>query len=174
MTMSAATTQGMTLIETMVAMVIVALLAAAIGGASGVILGTEREADESSVATELGMALLEEITALPFDDPAGSASLGPDLGEWGPPTDRSLFDDVDDYTVWDGSYPLQQKDGTAIDLPGYTRDVTIQYVGSGLATMSMTPTDYKQITVRVYKQGTLVGTFGSVRVEGGRYVDFDG
>jgi len=167
---------GMTLIETLIATALVTLLAGALGSAGHVILSGLRESDRLWEATELGMALLEEIASLPFDDPqTGEGGLGPEEGEWTADQTRALFDDVDDYTVWTYGQPLQAKDGTRIDAPGYLRAVAIDYVASddfGLA--SMAATDHKRIVVSVYCGGELLETFSTVRTQGGRDVDFDG
>lgn len=168
--------RGLTLVETLAAMLIMALLALAVASGAKVILGTDREAACSWRATELGLALLEEVTAMPFDDPqTSSPSLAPDFSEWIPLGDRVLFDDVDDYTIWNGSQGLQQKDGTPIDLPAYTRSVSVVYVDpDDFSIISLQPTDYKRITVSVLEHGQLVRSFVTVRVQGGRHVDCDG
>ncbi|MCK4305112.1 MAG: prepilin-type N-terminal cleavage/methylation domain-containing protein [Candidatus Eisenbacteria sp.] len=168
--------RGLTLVETLIATLIMALLASATMSAGRVVLVMERGAEDSWRAAELGLGLLEEVATLPFNDPqSGGTSIGPELGEWVPPGNRALFDDVDDYSVWNGSQTLQQKDGTAINLPGYTRAVSISYVTAGdFSAVSLLPTDYKSITVSVFEKGDLVETFTTVRVEGGRDVDFDG
>jgi hypothetical protein len=168
--------QGLTLVEAVIAIAVVAALGAGIGGAAGVILATDREADSASTVSELGLALLEEIASLPFDDPqGGGTALGPEFGEWMPLGNRANLDDVDDYTVWTGNQPLQAKDGTLLPLSGYTRSVSIAYVpADNFSQTSLAATDYKRIVVSVVKDGMVVGTFTTVRVQGGRDVDFDG
>jgi len=167
--------RGVTLVETLIAMVIVGLLAAATQSATHVIFTTREEAESSQLYTELATSLLMEVTALPFDDPeTASTTLGPDAGEWSPPTDRTLFDDVDDYTAWNGSQTLQQKDGTAIGISDLTRSVSISYANpDNPSTTSLTPTDCKLIIVKVLEKGTIVKTLTTLRLQGGRDVDFD-
>jgi type II secretory pathway pseudopilin PulG len=168
--------RGTTLIEAVVAIGIVAVLGAAIGGASETILATDREADDATRVGELGLALLEEVAALPFEDPqGGGTTLGPEFGEWVPLGNRANLDDVDDYTIWIGNQPLQAKDGTLLSWTGYTRAVSIDYVpADDFSQVSLAATDYKRITVNVLKDGQVVGTFVTVRAQGGRDVDFDG
>jgi hypothetical protein len=168
--------RGVSMVEAVIAIAVVAMLGAAIGGAGETILATDREADQSALVSELGLALLEEISSLPFDDPqGGGTTLGPEFGEWVPLGNRANLDDVDDYTVVTGNQPLQAKDGTLIALTGYTRSVSIDYVTADeFNQTSGTPTDYKRITVSVLLNGQVVGTFVTVRVQGGRDVDFDG
>ena len=168
--------RGFTLVEVLVATGIAALLVGATTSASRIILATERAADEAIVVSELGLALLEEIADPLWDDPhSPTEALGPEFGEWIPLGDRANFDDVDDYTVWNGSAGLEQKNGAAIAMPGYTRSVAITYVQSANFDLtSVSATDFKRISVAVYKDGSLVRTFITVRVQGGRRVDFDG
>jgi len=168
--------RGTTMVEVVIAIGVVAVLGAAIGGASEAILATDRETDDATRVGELGLALLEEIAALPFDDPQnGESTLGAEFGEWIPLGSRATLDDVDDYVVWTGNQPLQAKDGTLIPWTGYTRAVSIDYVlADDFSQVSLAATDYKRITVSVRKDGQVVGTFVTVRVQGGRDVDFDG
>jgi hypothetical protein len=168
--------QGVTLVEAVITIAIVAALGAGIGAAAEVILATDREADDAGTVSELGLALLEEVASLPFDDPqGGGTTLGPEFGEWAPLGSRANFDDVDDYSVWTGNQPLQAKDGTLIPLAGYKRSVSIAYApADDFSQTSLAATDYKRITVSVIKNGQVVGTFVTLRVQGGRDVDFDG
>ncbi len=167
---------GLSLVEVLVATMVVSLLALATHGVTGLILDTRSEADDADLVDELGVSLLEEIAVLPFNDPQdGGTSIGPETGEWVPNGDRVLFDDVDDYAVWNGSPPLQQKDGTLINISNYTRTVSVSYVNpSNFNLASFTPTDSKRITVYVLRNGTVAKRFSTVRIEGGRYVDDDG
>ncbi len=168
--------RGVTLVETMVATAVMAVLGVALGSAAEVVLAVDREADSAWRTYELGLALLEEIASLPFDDPqSAGTTLGPEFGEWVPLGNRAHFDDVDDYAVWNDPSGLQEKDGTPLAMKGYTRTVAVDYViPSDFGIVSLAATDYKRITVKVYLSGQCVGTYVTVRVQGGRNVDFDG
>ena len=170
--------RGVTFVEVMAATVIVGFLAAALQNATHFILGTEEEASSAWIVHELGISLLEEVAATAFDDPqTGSTALGADAGEWpdpegAPSNSRALFDDVDDYVQWDGTYPLQHKNGTKMGITGYTRKVEVGYVTStNYAVSSVGASAHKLITVKVYEESTVVGEFSTVRVQGGRRVD---
>ncbi len=167
---------GTTLLEVIVATTVIALLAAAFGSASESVLATRRESDRSWMATELGNALLQEIASLPFDDPQeGEGEWGPEGGEWSDDGVRALFDDVDDYRVWTLGQPVSTKSGTAIDAPGFSWEVSIDYVeGGDFESIAAEPTLHKRILVSIYESGELAGTFVTVRTQGGRDVDFDG
>ena len=68
--------------------------------------------------------LLAEIVALPFEDPDGGTSIGPDTGET--TGTRSEFDDVDDYHRWS----LAPASKSGVPLVGYeswTVSVAVQH-----------------------------------------------
>jgi MSHA pilin protein MshD len=82
-----------TLLECLMASALLAFIVAAV--CQAVVAGQMQTAE--SLHSLKGMALaemtMEEILALPYDDPQGSATAGPDTGE----TSRTLYDNVDDY-----------------------------------------------------------------------------
>lgn len=88
------TRSGLTLIESVLAMVLVpmAVLAIALAVTAGQsqAVGALRRAR----ATILAEALMEELLALPYSDPDGDPQgLGPEAGE----SSRAEFDNIDDY-----------------------------------------------------------------------------
>ena len=165
---------GFTLVEVVVAVFITSLLAVAIGHGTRSILGSEDLTEETWIVSELGLSLIDEIVILPFMDHQEPVEvIGADTDEYKAPWTREFFDDVDDYNVWDGSQPLQTKDGSILEHPGWTRSVTVGYVlGSNFKTGSVSATSYKQITVNVHKDGQIVRSFSVVRGKGGRHVDY--
>ncbi len=74
-------------------MVIVPMAVAAI--ALAVVAGQAQavEAMRRARAGTLAESLMEEILALPYNDPAGASAMGPEAGE----TSRALYDNIDDY-----------------------------------------------------------------------------
>ena len=62
-------TRGITLVEVLAATLVTGMLAVALTSAAHVILESDQEAQRAWQASELGIALLEEVAALPFDDP---------------------------------------------------------------------------------------------------------
>lgn len=106
-------------------------------------------------SVDLASDLMEEIKSRRFDenefpdDPVPAASLGTDAGENA--TDRTTFDDIDDYNGWQ-SHPPKTIDGNALtDFSDFTRKVTVTYVilsGSNWVA-SGTATHYKEINVTV-------------------------
>jgi Tfp pilus assembly protein PilV len=84
----------LTLVETMLAMVVLSV--AVFGLLSTLVAGEQQlqEADHALAASRLARDLLEEIVARPYEDPQEPGkTLGPEQGE----TNRTLFDDCDDY-----------------------------------------------------------------------------
>ena len=87
--------RGFTLVESLIASVV---LAVAVVGIAGTIAASYQQTkDQVSVAeaTQLARQLIEEISARPFEVPAGSASNA--VGWSGGNPNRSLYDDVSDY-----------------------------------------------------------------------------
>ncbi len=107
--------QGVTLIELVVSIVIIAV---AVGAVLGVLSGNAARSADAMVlsqAVSIAQSYLEEISLKSFSDPDGAD------GE----TSRAAFDDVDDY---DGLVDVGARDqfGNAVaSLSGYTVAVTV-------------------------------------------------
>jgi prepilin-type N-terminal cleavage/methylation domain-containing protein len=85
--------QGFTLVEAMMAVMVLGIAAASlllpfIKGAA-----LQSEGINRTLAASLASDLMEQILRLPFHDPDGGLSLGPESGENTP----SEFDNIDDY-----------------------------------------------------------------------------
>lgn len=85
--------RGFTLLEALLASAILAIAALAIVQAMAA--GHQQTADAlvQDRAISLAEALMEEMLSLPYGDPQGELTVGPDAGETG----RLLFDNLDDY-----------------------------------------------------------------------------
>jgi MSHA pilin protein MshD len=127
---------GVTLIELVISIVIVAIAGGAVLGVLARSAETSADAMIVSQAVSIGEAYLEEITLKPFVDPDGVD------GETG----RANFDDADDY---DGLVDAGARDqfGNAIPaLAGYTIRVA---VSPSAALVGIPSTDAERIDVRV-------------------------
>jgi prepilin-type N-terminal cleavage/methylation domain-containing protein len=147
-------TKGFTLIEALMAAVI---LAVAVGGIVAPIAASyqqTRNVKQTSIALSMAQQLLDEIVARPFTDPTDSSVvLGPDAGE----TTRPTFDNIDDYhgyqdtTDSSSSKSMKTLSGETIAWDSseiYRRDVTLEY----RATPAGPPAafgDFLVITVKV-------------------------
>ena len=116
--------RGLTLVESMMALAVLSFAVLAVNFA--VVAGqTHARAGDSSIrAIELAQDLLEEILALPYDDPDGASTLGPEAAE----TSRLSFDNADDFHGYSES-PGSITDFTGNAYPGdaqaFTRSVAI-------------------------------------------------
>lgn len=145
---------GFSALETLFAASILAIVSAAISGALSAGRQEAANAQDTVRATMLARALIEEIIRLPYADPQGYTTLGPDSGE----SSRALFDNVDDYSGYtDGPSNLTSVDGTAYpsDLQGFTRSVS-------MTAATFTPTGWSPgisgllVTVTVQKNSATV------------------
>ncbi len=85
--------RGFTLLEALFAATVLAFVVAALS--QSIVIGQMQTYDamHSGRAVALAEAMMEEVLTLPYHDPGGGVTLGPDSGE----TTRQDFDDVDDY-----------------------------------------------------------------------------
>ena len=146
--------KGLTLVEAMLAVVVLAIAAAGVllpfvSGATVRAEGTRR-----TLAAGLASDLMEQIVRLPFHDPSGAASdyhAGPESGETGP----ASFDNVDDFHGY-AEPQGQVKDATGAVFADakyatFSRNVTCVYVTVPPQAMQTDPAkcDAILVTVRV-------------------------
>lgn len=117
---------GMTLIEVIIALVVIATCIVGVLGLLTSLATRSAEAPVHAQATSIAIAYLEEILAEPYVD------SGPD-GE----TARALFDDVDDYDNLDDSGARNQFGTPLAGLTQYRVQVRIVPVQLGLAPNSI-------------------------------------
>ncbi len=145
---------GFTLVEILVAIVVLAI---ALVPLIGVFTTGSKESDVAqkiTVGTSLAQDLLEEIRSKQFDEdilnPTIPGKLGPEKNEqrFNPPTRN--FDDVDDYNGYNDS-PPEELDGTVMsEYAGYNRSVIVEYVNENdFNIVSSVITKSKRISVNV-------------------------
>lgn len=107
--------RGLTLVEVTISTLIVGCLIVAALQSVGNISRTWTTTSQLVDGQGLAQDLLREILAQPYSDPqsSGVTSWGRESGE----TNRTTFDDIDDYDDWTES-PVKNAAGVA--LPGYT------------------------------------------------------
>ena len=158
-------TRGFSIVEAVMATAIVGIMTTSmLTSLSGSRLAMARTSDRAA-GMLLAQAMMQEILTLPYSDPGGSLTIGPEAGEGGP--DRSKFNDVDDYNGW-AETPPAAKNGAAVNgAAGFTRSVAVDWVTTAnLATTSATDKGVKRIVVTV-KKGTLVlATLTAIRTNG--------
>ncbi|MGE0482021.1 MAG: prepilin-type N-terminal cleavage/methylation domain-containing protein [Phycisphaerae bacterium] len=151
------------LVEALVAIVTVGVVVvAALAAAGGAKAGFEHLQDRAR-ADLLAAQLLAEILPLPYADPDGGGSLGPDPGEVATP-DRLTLDDVDDYSGL-ADDPPRGRDGVAISgFSGWRRVVTVAWLDRGSPEVRVfTESGIKRVTVAVMKSGQTLATHVALR-----------
>lgn len=143
---------GITLAEVVVCTLLVGLLLIGSLETLGQLVRSRQISSDKARATQLAMQLLVECVDKEYVESGGAPFLGMDAGE--NTGDRLLFDDVDDFDLWNAA-PPQSKDGTALpNLPGWQRDVAVDWVElSDPTVISATDQGVKRITVVVRKDG---------------------
>lgn len=127
--------RGFTFIEVILAIVLLAIIMPGLLYVFVNTTVTASNADALPIATTLGNDLMEDIKSRKFDEldsksASGnwSAPLGADTGEI--TTDKTTFDDVDDFNGWTQNF--------GSDFPGYNASVTVSYVASNNLNTSLT------------------------------------
>ena len=84
---------ALTLAEALIASIILSISVTAV--AAALMAGAQQTyaAVETTRASQLVLAMIDEVLALPYADPDGASAPGPEAGE----TTRLAFDNVDDY-----------------------------------------------------------------------------
>lgn len=109
--------RGASLTENMIA---IAVLGLSVVGVTEAVVSVQMHLEDATVssrATILAEDLLERVVALPYDDPTGEVTIGPEAGE----NDWTAFDNIDDYDAY------TEEAGSLIDASG--RDLDGDYDG---------------------------------------------
>lgn len=128
-------------------MVLVGVLLVASMRSVGGVYRTWSTSRDLHARMSLAQQLMAEILQQSYADPNESITWGPEASE--STTNRSTWDDVDDYDGW--SSAPQRKDGTAIaGYEAWRRDASIVYASLSDPTQaSLTNTGLKRVTVTV-------------------------
>ncbi len=159
--------RALTLVEVILSTVVVGvMMAGALATVSASQRASRAEADRA-FAQLLAQDLLDEIMALPYTDASDTFVIsGPSLAEVGT-GNRSLFNDVNDYTGWSES-PPRRRDGTTIPgAAGLSRRVAVDFLTpNAWTTPSVTDQGVARITVSVTRRGGTIATAVGVRTSG--------
>lgn len=158
--------RGLSLIEVIVSIPLVGVALVAALNTVGASKTSQFKNTEMREAHLLAQQLMGEILLQDYADPdLGFTSFAIESGE-GNTGNRSLFDDVDDYDLWQAS-PPQQRDGTVMShLPDWKRTVTVNWLNTSDLTLSVTTTEIKHIRVKVKRQGRLLCTLDAYKTSG--------
>lgn len=161
---AANTTRGMTLIEVVLAMVVLGMLLGSVAQGVSLSIRMQRSTAERVRGELLATDLLEWIVALPYSDPDAGTDIGPDAMEF--PSNRTTFDDIDDFDGWYES-PPQDVDGVDRgDLVGWARTVAVEWVTLGaLDSPQVAETGVKKVTVTVTYLDKKIATIDRLRFQ---------
>lgn len=154
--------RGFSLIESLVAMLLIGLLLVAVLRTVGASRATQAVVERRVLAEELAYALLEEALAMPYEDPEEPGGFG---AEGGDPAGsaRAKFDDLDDYHGWVGS-PPQTRDGQPIPgAGGYERRIDVSRTNPSDLTAAVTEVGLRRVRVRVYWDQKLLADLSALR-----------
>jgi MSHA pilin protein MshD len=144
--------RAFTTIEALIAATILAILTAAVSGALMAGRAQSKTARDTLSASFLSQSLMDEIFRLPFNDPQGYSTMGPDNGET-----RATFDNIDDYCGYTdgGSIPITDLAGNAYpdSYAGFTRGVSMTAFSTAPPAWNRTLNGLL-VTISVSKDGT--------------------
>ena len=161
--------RGMTLIEAVISLAIVAVMMVAALQTVGNTARSRQAQASLRRGPSLARDLMAEILPNRYVDTGASPVFGPETGEGAGGT-RANFDDIDDYHGWSET-TIQVKDGTALtDLTGWSRSVDVVYVtATDLDTPVGTDTGLKRITVTVTDPQGRKASVSALRSRAGLY-----
>lgn len=159
--------RGFTQIEVAMSALIAGIVLAAALNLSGYAARSNIANSDLLKSRTVASAMMAEILELPFKDPSGGSTIGPESGEITSPATRLLFDDVDDYHAWSSS-PRTKSGAFIPDVSDLTVRVHVatanpdQLGGNGSGTAS---SKVKRITVTVTRGTATVSTLTGVVTE---------
>lgn len=151
-----ASQHGLTIIESVLATVILGISIVAGLKAAAVAAATNRAAAQRIIASQLAADLIQTITTRPYKQ-AGTSTIGKDgTAE----TNPGNFNDVDDYNGWTETPPKDYTHGKQLTgLAGWTRSVVVIWIEpSDLNLASTTDKGLKRIHVSVTYQGRVMAS----------------
>ena len=158
---------GFSLVEAAVSVVLVGVIMVVSLQSLGASKRREFDTVDRLLGQQLASALVNEVLLQAYQEPSASTAppLGVDSGE--STGNRSLFDDVDDYSGWTSS-PPNDRNGSAIPgTAGWTRSVTVSWADpTTLGSTISINTGLKKITATATKGGKVYGSMTAYRSVG--------
>ena len=154
---------ALTLIEVVISMAVLAIVLVSLLQGAAVSIGMQRSTAHDVAAEALARELLDWVCALPYDDPDGGAGPGLDAAEIA--SNRTTFDDLDDFEGWSESPPAGP-DGVALSgFAAWRRAVAVENVNPADLTVLLPADDRgaKVVSVSVWRSGKLLAQLERVR-----------
>lgn len=114
---------GLTLVEVAVSTLLVGLVLVGSLKVVGGVLQIRMAAEQIHDGTALAQELMNEILSQHYEEPTELLSFGVELSELG--SNRSSWDDVDDYNNWSASPPRLKDNTTLSEYTGWSRSVDV-------------------------------------------------
>lgn len=160
------TERGFTIVEVTISLVIVSVVLVAALSTVGASQAMRFRSDRRSRGLLLAQDLMSEILRVPYEDPDQTPvnGLEPEEGS----TDRTDFDDIDDYGGWVGS-PVVHVDGTPVlNAAGFQREVSVEWLNAtDFLLTSGSETGMKRIRVKITAGGQEIVTLETMRARVG-------
>jgi len=156
---------GSSLAELIVATAIVGVMITAALESIGMVYRTRRLSANRLTGPGLAQELMAEVMSMPYEDPENpGGGIGLESGE----SNRSTFDDVDDYHLWNAS-DVRAKDNTLrTGYAGWQQQVQVAYADlTNPSVAAGSDLGLKRITVIVTSPQGLVKTLVSLRARKG-------
>jgi len=166
------TKRGFTIVEATISLVIVSVVLVAALSTVGASQAMRFRMDRRTRGLLLAQDLMNEILQLTYEDPDQTPVNGLEPGEGS--TDRTDFDDIDDYGGWNRS-PLVHVDGTAVlNADGFRREVSVEWLqGINFSQTSVSETGMKRIRVTITAGEQEIVTLEAMRAGVGGAVGFN-
>ncbi len=119
---------------------------------------------EQALGPMLAQELMTEILNQAYQEPRGTAYFGRETGESA--TNRTSWDDVDDYNGWSASPPMDQSGNSLPGLDDWSREVTVSWADSAAPDrQSIYSSGIKRVDVTVKHRGRTIATLSSLRTQ---------
>lgn len=157
--------RAMTMVEVIISMVLLSMLLAGVLSAVELSARTQHSTAVIITGRTLAADLLEEICDAAYADPVNANEFGPGADE--DASDRSTFDDVDDYHNWSESPPAAADGALVTGASAWTRNVSVRWVDPlDPQTSAFGESGAKLITVEAVRAGVIYASVSRVRTRG--------
>ena len=153
---------GLSLIEVVISTLLVGVLLVAAMDCVGAVIRGRLGVGDSGKAEQLLRQLMSEIMEQEYEEPDDPPVFGRESSESG--SDRTNWDDVDDYHLWSSSPPEDRSGSPLPNLTDWQRDVIIDWVDPTNPSVTVgSDQGVKRITVTVRRNGDIVAIETALR-----------
>jgi type II secretory pathway pseudopilin PulG len=146
--------RGITLVEAVIAMVLIAVMAAAGLSAAGQASTHRMQMEQRAFAEGMAQMLFAEVLSKSYVE---GDVIGPDAGE----TQRAQFDDVDDFDGY-GESPIRDVSGNVLTDTTWKANVAVSWIDPASGAASLLDQGAKAVRVTILKQGKTLAVYEGV------------